>query len=56
MRAEKVYAELYQKHLTTGELDILIAAFCLENNCTLVTNNTKHFRDIDGLMIEDWLK
>ena len=52
--AEIVYADLYHKRLTVGELDILIAAFCMENNCTLVTNNTKHFAVIDGLLIEDW--
>ena len=53
-RAEQIYAELYQKHLTVDELDILIASFCLENNCTLVTNNVKDFENIDGLTIEDW--
>jgi predicted nucleic acid-binding protein len=55
-RAEKIYAELYRKRLTVGELDILIAAFCLENNCTLVTNNTKDFENIDGLSVVDWAK
>jgi tRNA(fMet)-specific endonuclease VapC len=55
-RAELVYAELYQKHLTVGELDILIAAFCLDNDCTLVTNNTAHFSNINGLRVEDWVK
>ncbi|MDR1687684.1 MAG: PIN domain-containing protein [Clostridiales bacterium] len=54
-RAEEVYEKLYRKCLTVGELDILIAAFCLEYGCTLVTNNVKHFKDIDGLIIEDWL-
>ena len=55
-RAEKVYAELYKKHLTVGELDILIAAFCLENSCVLVTDNTKDFMNIDGLTIINWLE
>jgi len=54
-RAEEVYADLYRKRLTIGEFDILIAAFCLENNCTLVTNNVKHFEGIEGLAIVDWL-
>ena len=53
-RAESVYAELYRKGLTIGELDILIAAFCLDNDYTLVTNNTKHFGVIDDLKFEDW--
>ena len=47
--AEKVYAELYQKRFTVGELDMLIVAFCLVNDCTLVTNNTKDFANIEGL-------
>ncbi|MCL2054454.1 MAG: PIN domain-containing protein [Oscillospiraceae bacterium] len=55
-RAERVFAELYHKHLTVGEMDILIGAFCLENNCTLVTNNIKDFKDIDGLEMVDWLE
>ena len=53
-RAEQVYAELYRKGFTIGELDILIAAFCLEKEYTLVTNNIKHFENIDGLNIVDW--
>ena len=53
-RAEKVYADLYNKRLTIGELDILIAAFCLENNYTLVTENIKHFKDINELSYVNW--
>ena len=52
--AEKVYVDLYKKRLTIGELDILIAAFCADNDITLITNNTKHFKNIDDLIIEDW--
>ena len=55
-RAEHVYAELYHKGLTIGEMDILIAAFCRENDYTLVTNNTKHFENIDGLQLVNWVK
>jgi len=53
-RAEDVYGTLYHKRLTVGEMDILIAALCLENNYTLITNNLKDFANIDGLAIEDW--
>ena len=53
-RAEQVYSDLYHKKLTIGELDILIAALCLEKGYTLVTNNTKHFQHIDGLHLVDW--
>lgn len=52
--AKYIYAELYRKHFTVGELDILIAAFCMYHNCTLVTANTKDFVNMDGLRIVDW--
>ena len=54
VHAEQIYEELYKKRLTIGELDILIAAFCLENNYTLVTDNIKHFKNIDGLSFANW--
>jgi len=53
-RAADVYKELYRKGFTVGELDILIAAICLTNDLILVTNNTKDFENIDGLVIIDW--
>jgi tRNA(fMet)-specific endonuclease VapC len=53
-RAIQVYMDLYKKRRTVGEIDILIAAFCLENECTLVTNNTADFENIDGLRLVDW--
>jgi len=53
-RAEAIYESLYRKGFTVGELDILIAAYCVTHNCTIVTNNVKDFKNIDGLMIVDW--
>ena len=53
-RAISVYADLYQKGFTVGDMDILIASFCLEYGCTLVTNNTKDFENVNGLKIVDW--
>jgi tRNA(fMet)-specific endonuclease VapC len=53
-KAVDVYSELYVKRLTIGEMDILIAAFCLEKGYTFVTNNTKHFVNISNLLLEDW--
>jgi tRNA(fMet)-specific endonuclease VapC len=55
-RAEAIYEGLYRKSLTVGELDILIAAYCLTHACTLVTNNTKDFANIDGLICVDWTR
>ncbi|MCL1863604.1 MAG: PIN domain-containing protein [Defluviitaleaceae bacterium] len=53
--AAKVYAEIYKKHLTIGENDIQIAAFCLHNGYTLVTNDAD-YQNITGLQLVDWTK
>jgi tRNA(fMet)-specific endonuclease VapC len=53
-RAEQVYAYLYRDGFTIGEMDILIAAFCIEHDYTLVTHNTRDFEKVEGLSIVDW--
>jgi tRNA(fMet)-specific endonuclease VapC len=35
--------------------DTWIAATCLTHNMTLVTNNLKHFENIPGLKVANWL-
>ena len=52
--AAHVYESLYRKSFTVGELDILIGAFCLVNDYTLVTNNTNDFKNMGGLDLVDW--
>jgi len=37
-----------------GDADLLIAAYCLVNDCTLVTNNIRHFEFIEGLKLTNW--
>ena len=37
------------------DFDLLIAATALSLNYTLVTNNTKHYKRIEGLQIENWM-
>ncbi len=37
-----------------GPLDLLIAAHALSLDATLVTNNTREFRRVPGLRVEDW--
>jgi tRNA(fMet)-specific endonuclease VapC len=39
----------------TGEMDMLIAATAMVHGATLVTHNSKHFKHIEGLSLEDWL-
>lgn len=37
-----------------GRADLLIACITLTNRATLVTRNLRHFRQISGLMLENW--
>ena len=39
---------------TIGPLDMLIAAHALAMDATLITNNTREFRRVPGLRVEDW--
>jgi tRNA(fMet)-specific endonuclease VapC len=56
LHAVRIYVNLRQKGFTVGDADILIAAFCMENHCTLVTNNTEDFKNIDDMALVDWVK
>ena len=38
-----------------GEIDTEIAAYALAEGLTLVTHNTRHFHQVPGLRIEDWI-
>ena len=51
--AAKLYADL--RAYNPEDADLLIAAFCIVNNYTLVTNNEKHFKNITGLVFENWV-
>ncbi|MDR3312487.1 MAG: type II toxin-antitoxin system VapC family toxin [Spirochaetaceae bacterium] len=52
--SSEIYSALRTKGWTIDEIDILIAAFCKVHDCTLVTNNTRHFEHIPGLALADW--
>ena len=54
LKATDIYAYRKPRGLPVGDADVLIAAQCVVNGYTLVTNNTKHFENIDGLQIENW--
>jgi predicted nucleic acid-binding protein len=49
--AAKIYVQTRKRGQPIEDVDLMIAAFCITNGYTLVTNNTKHFKDIDGLII-----
>jgi len=56
--ASEIYAKLHKQGVPTGEFDLLIAATALQNDLTIVTNNTKHFiriKEYFDLKIDNWL-
>jgi tRNA(fMet)-specific endonuclease VapC len=54
-QAADIYAATRKAGKPIEDTDILIAAFCIVNNYTLITNNVKHFKDIGGLIYENWI-
>lgn len=50
----KVRATLEAAGKTIGPLDLLIAAHALALEATLITHNTREFKRVPGLNIEDW--
>ena len=53
--ASNIYSTLRKKGKPIGDGDILIAAIVIKNNGTLITNNTKHFENIEQLKLENWM-
>jgi len=54
--ATDIYVLQRKAGLMIEDADIFMVAFCLKQNFTLVTNNTKHFRHIPQLLFIDWSK
>jgi len=52
----KIQGELRKKGKPTGEMDALIAAMARSRGDVLVTNNVRHFENIAGLTIANWLE
>jgi len=53
-KAAEIYIELKSNGQLIGDADILIASYCLVNDCTLVTHNIKGFDKINGLKLANW--
>jgi len=53
-KAAYIYDDLRGIGRLVDDADIIIAAFCIVNDCILVTNNTKHFEHIDSLQLVNW--
>ncbi len=47
---------LRRKGRPSGEADMMIAAIAKADNAILVTDNTKHFKHVEGLELENWLR
>ena len=48
-------AEIGKRGIGCSEPDLRIAAVTIQHGLTLITGNTKHFKNIPGLRIEDWI-
>ena len=52
--ALSIYLNLRKTGISIDDGDLLIAAYCIRNNYVLVTNNLKHFENIENLQIVNW--
>ncbi len=50
----KIRTGLEKKGLPIGPNDLIIAATVKANDGVLITNNTKEFERVEGLLIENW--
>jgi tRNA(fMet)-specific endonuclease VapC len=51
----RVRAALERKGTPIGPLDMLIAGHAKSEGLILVTNNTREFKRVDGLALDDWV-
>ena len=49
-----IKANMYSKAIKIEDMDLFIAATAIYNDLTLITNNTKHFKNIPLLKLENW--
>lgn len=52
----KIKSRLNQEGIPLADNDLFIASITKCRNFILVTHNTRHFKRIPGLKIEDWLE
>ena len=52
--AARINADLLNHGTPVAITDVFIAASALQHSWSLVTNNTRDFRHIPGLSLEDW--
>jgi len=49
-----IYIKLRQSGVTIDDGDLLIAAYCIQNDYILVSNNQKHFEKIENIKVVNW--
>ena len=49
-----IKTKMYAQAIRIEDMDLFIAATAMYNDLTLVTNNTKHFKNIPLLELENW--
>lgn len=52
----RLKASLEKRGLPRSEPDLRIAAIALQHRLTVITGNVRHFSDIPGLLVENWLE
>jgi tRNA(fMet)-specific endonuclease VapC len=55
VEAAEIFTNLKKAGKTIGDMDILIATIVMQNNGILVSNNTRHFKNIQGLQLTNWM-
>ena len=50
----RIRADLEKKGTPIGSMDLLIAAHAKAEQLIIVTNNTREFKRVEGLPVEDW--
>ena len=56
IEAAVIRAQLEKKGISIGPYDLLITGLARSQDMTLVTNNTKEFKRVVDLHLEDWSK
>ncbi len=51
----KIRASLEKKGQVIGNMDMQIAGHALSRDMVLVTNNTREFERVEGLVLENWV-
>ena len=51
----RLKALLEKRGLSKSEPDLMIAAIAIQHNMILITGNKRHFMNIPGLNMEDWI-